>query len=166
MREPFSRFGSVIRPASRGWEFPVPFPGVSAPLFVQPSKFGNQVEEGRNEKYPDEDGCHHAADDPDAYHLPRRCARSRGYGQRKAAHDKGDAGHQDGAQADSGRIQGGREQVRALTEFQHGEFHDEDGIFGRQSNQDDEADFRINVQVQPGYPQGQKCSQDGNGGRS
>lgn len=43
-------------------------------FFVQPGKFGNQVEEGRNEKYPDEDGCNHAADDPDAYHLPRRCA--------------------------------------------------------------------------------------------
>jgi len=84
-----------------------------------------------------------------------------GDGQGNAAEDKGQRGHDDGAQAHFRRLDGGVIGVESLFALQHGELDDQNGVFRGQGNQRDEADLEVDVVFLPSEPDGQEGAADG-----
>src|ERR1019366_5950308 len=73
--------------------------------FVAPAHPPGEVESNRDEQHGDPGSGRHAADHATAHHAPRDGAGPAGHPQRDTAQNEGEAGHQDGAQAQLGRLQ-------------------------------------------------------------
>src|ERR1700761_2124057 len=114
----------------------------------------------------DEDGdeCRgqHATDHHRSQNLPRDTPGASCSPQRNAAKDESEGRHQDGAQAELGA--GERCIIDALAGhvFLACELDDEDGVLGRQTNEHDQSDLRVDVVLQPTGRQREKSAKDRN----
>lgn len=108
-----------------------------------------------------EDGCEEQTKDGDADHAvkhsrPKSLAHlgssAIGEHERKHAEDEGEASHQNGAQTKAAGFDGGFYAVHAIVLKLLGEFDDEDGVFGRETDEHDETDLREDVVIQPAQP--------------
>ncbi len=106
--------------------------------------FRDDVED-RNEEEVEDGGEHHAADDGCADGVTAIGSRTGGEVERADAEDEGDRGHQDGAEAEFGGFDGGLGDGSALLEELLGELDDEDRVFGRETDEHDEADLNVDV---------------------
>ena len=77
--------------------------------------------------------------------LAAGCPRSAGDDHRQHAEDEGQRGHQDGAEAQACRMEGGLYEVSATVYLIFGKFHNQDGVLGGQSHQHDQPYLEIDV---------------------
>ena len=80
-----------------------------------------------------------------AHDLPGDGAGPAGDGQRHAAENEGEGGHKDRPEAQFGPFQGRFHQRFAFLVFHLGEFDDEDGVLGRQTDEHDQTDLGVDV---------------------
>src|ERR1035441_7435958 len=85
--------------------FRISVPSFRRARFVAPAQPPGEVESNRDEQHGDPGGGRHAADHATAHHSPRDGAGAGCHPQRDTAQNEGEAGHQDGTQAQLGRLQ-------------------------------------------------------------
>src|SRR5580658_117225 len=90
-------------------------------------------------------GCEHAADHGGAHDLTCDRPCTAGGPERDTAKDEGEGSHQDGAKAQAGAFESGIDERLALFILILGKFDDEDGVFGRETDEHDQADLRVHV---------------------
>ena len=88
-------------------------------------------------------------------------SRTGGDHQRDHAKDECECGHQDGAQADAGTVEGRFFDGLAGGKFVARKLDDQDGIFCRHADQKDQADLGINIVDQHACQHAHKRSEDG-----
>ena len=79
------------------------------------------------------------------------------------AEDEGERGHEDGAQAKLGGFDGGVDDGAALGAQLLGELDDEDGVFGGETDEHDEADLAVDVVGEAAQGYGEQRAEDGHG---
>ena len=93
-------------------------------------------------------------------HLGARTGRQH---QRHHTHDEGQAGHDDGTQAQTAGLDGRLQRRAPLLLQVHRKLDDEDGVLARQAHQHDEADLSEDVVVAAGEPHAHQRRHDAHG---
>ena len=114
------------------------FPEVSCHIF------GNDVEGGDKEEAA-EGGEGHASYHGHAHAAAGTGAGSGGQGQGEAADDGGEGGHEDRTETEFGGDNHSFHGVHALIHPFFGKFYDEDGVFGGQADDHDDADLHVHA---------------------
>src|SRR6202789_2165009 len=107
-------------------------------------RFQDYVED-RDEEEVEEGGEGHAADDGSADGVAAVGSGAGGEVERADAEDEGDGRHEDGAETELGGLDGGFGDGLALCEELLGELYDEDGVFGGEADEHNEADLDVDV---------------------
>src|ERR1035437_1965709 len=124
--EPATRARTMLR---------ISVPSFRRARFVAPAQPPGEVETNRDEQHGDPGSGRHAADHATAHHAPRDGAGPAGHPQRHTAQNEGEAGYQDGTQAQLGPLQRRIRQRHAAFIANLGELDDQDRVLRRQSNQ-------------------------------
>ena len=106
--------------------------------------FEDDVEDGDKEKV-EEGGDHHASNDGGADRVASEGSGAGGEVEGHDAEDEGDRGHEDGAKAELGGDDGSVDDALAVFELLLGELDDEDGVFGGEADEHDQADLNVDV---------------------
>src|SRR5438445_7082480 len=112
----------------------------------EPDKDGFQDDvEDRDEEEVEHGGEHHAADDGRTDGVATVGSRAGGEKERADAEDEGDGGHQDGAEAEFGGLDGSVDDGPALLEELLRELDDEDRVFRGETDEHDETNLDVDV---------------------
>ena len=103
--------------------------------------------EHRREDQPEDGDPDHAGEHRGAERLPQLGAGADRPDQRRDAEDEGERGHQDRPQPQARRLDRRGEAIAAAILELLGEFHDQDGVLGGETDQHDEADLRQDIVV-------------------
>ncbi|MDT4824452.1 hypothetical protein FQZ97_577000 [compost metagenome] len=126
-------------------------------LFLEGAQFGAQQagprleqaqhddEEGRHENHRERRGGQHAAQHAQAHRLLAGGARAGCHCQRDHAQDERQRGHQDRTEPQPRGLHRGLEQAHAAGVLVLGEFHDQDGVLGRQADHGHHAHLEVHV---------------------
>ena len=118
-----------------------------------------QAIERRHHEQRQQRGERHAEDDHDTDGGTAGRARTAGHDQRHRAHDRGDRGHQDRAQAHHAGFDDGLADLPALVAQLIGEFDDQDAVLRRQPHQHHDADLTEQIERTARHPQPQQRAQ-------
>src|SRR5579863_8004575 len=108
-------------------------------------QFFNEIEDGGHEEDSDKAGGKHSADHSSAHDLTGDGTGARGSPERNASQDKGKRSHQDRPKAEPGAFQSGVGERLALFGLLLGELDNQNGVFGGEANEHDQADLRVNI---------------------
>ena len=126
--------------------------------------FGEVVHHQHEEEGHEEDGqyggTHHAADDAGADGDTAAGTGARTGGQRQHAEDKGQRGHEDGAQAQTRRFHHRLGEPLALLIELLGELDDQDGVLGREADCGQQPHLEVDVILQAAQHGRQHGAQD------
>src|SRR5580704_7461275 len=108
-------------------------------------QFFNEIEDGGHEEDSDKAGGKHSADHSSAHDLTRDGTGARRSPERNASEDEGKRSHQDRPKTEPGAFQSGVGQRLALFGLLLGELDDQNGVFGGEANEHNQADLRVNI---------------------
>ena len=111
---------------------------------------------------PNGDGNDHTEEDSgtDGMTAGRSGTRGKYHGQHTEY--EGQRGHQDRAEPGSGSGDGRLYGINAFIHFYLGEFHDQNGVLGCQSDQRYQTDLEVHVVLQTEYPHAEISPESGN----
>ena len=124
-------------------------------------EFSDDVKCHGNEKYRDHRCGGRASHDRGAHGLSRHGTRTPGEDKRKHTEQEREGRHQDRPESQPGSLKGGVVKASSLFMSPLRELDDKDGIFGRETDEHDEADLCIDIVHLAAQPYGYEGAKDG-----